>query len=43
MQDLAHGRYRLPWEAAVRVTDGTSCGFARPTRKYGAAFADAAE
>ncbi len=37
MRDLVAGRYRLPWEAEVRETDGTSCGFARPTREYGAA------
>jgi len=34
MQDLVAGRYRLPWEDAVKVTDGTSCGFAAPTRSY---------
>ena len=32
MQDLVAGRYRLPWENEVRVTDGTSCGFRPPTR-----------
>lgn len=32
MHDMAAGRYRLPW--AVQVTDGTSCGFAAPTRTY---------
>jgi formamidase len=32
MQDMAAGRYQLPWE--VQVTDGTSCGFAVPTRHY---------
>ncbi len=32
MQDMAAGRYRLPWNAAV--TDGTSCGYAPPTRSY---------
>jgi len=35
MHDLAAGRYRLPWEDGVRVTDGTSCGFAAPSRRYG--------
>jgi formamidase len=35
MHDLAAGRYRLPWEDDVRVTDGTSCGFPAPTRTYG--------
>jgi formamidase len=34
MTDLAAGQYRLPWEAEVRVTDGTSCGFPAPTRAY---------
>ena len=34
MHDLVAGRYRLPWEAEVKVTDGTSCGFAPPTRVY---------
>lgn len=34
MQDFVAGRYRLPWEAEVKVTDGTSCGFAAPTRLY---------
>jgi formamidase len=33
MHDLAAGRYRLPWEAEVLVTDGTSCGFPRPERR----------
>ena len=35
MQDMVAGRYRLPWEDSVRVTDGTSCGFPAPTRTYG--------
>lgn len=34
MHDLAAGRYRLPWEDEVAVTDGTSCGFAAPERLY---------
>jgi formamidase len=34
MHDLVNGQYRLPWEDEVEVTDGTSCGFERPTRKY---------
>ena len=34
MTDLAEGRYRLPWEDEVRVTDGTSCGFPAPTRRF---------
>ena len=32
MTDMAAGRYQLPW--TVQVTDGTSCGFAPPTRAY---------
>ncbi|BAU90266.1 formamidase [Methylorubrum populi] len=35
MHDLAAGRYRLPWEDTVKVTDGTSCRFPAPTRVYG--------
>jgi formamidase len=34
MKDMVAGRYRLPWESEVLVTDGTSCGFAPPTREY---------
>jgi formamidase len=34
MQALVDGRYRLPWEDAVKVTDGTSCGFPPPARFY---------
>jgi len=34
MHDLAKGAYRLPWEADVVHVDGTSCGFAAPTRGY---------
>lgn len=34
MQDLVNGSYRLPWEAEVIYTDGTSCGFPLPTRTY---------
>jgi formamidase len=34
MRDLVAGRYRLPWEERVAVTDGTSCGFPRPNRPY---------
>ncbi len=30
MQDLVAGRYRLPWEDEVEVTDGTGVGFAKP-------------
>jgi formamidase len=32
MQDMAAGRYKLPWPVAV--TDGVSCGFAPPERDY---------
>ena len=34
MQDMVNGRYRLPWEDAVQHRDGSSCGFAPPTREY---------
>ncbi len=34
MKDMVGGQYRLPWEDEVRVTDGTSCGFDPPTRRY---------
>ncbi|MDG6773749.1 formamidase [Thiomicrorhabdus sp. ZW0627] len=34
MTDLAEGKYKLPWEDSVRVTDGTSCGFPAPDRTY---------
>jgi formamidase len=37
MHDLVAGRYRVPWEAEVVHVDGTSCGFAPPTRGYGGA------
>lgn len=40
MQDMVAGRYRLPWEETVKVTDGTSCGFPAPTRRYGERTAD---
>ncbi|PIP97309.1 MAG: formamidase [Rhodobacterales bacterium CG18_big_fil_WC_8_21_14_2_50_71_9] len=43
MTDLAAGRYRLPWEDAVRVTDGSGCGFAAPTRRFGARALEAAK
>ncbi|CAN5415757.1 formamidase [soil metagenome] len=35
MRDMQAGNYRLPWSADVKVVDGTSCGFAAPTREYG--------
>lgn len=34
MQDLVEGKYELPWEDEVEVTDGSSCGFDIPTRYY---------
>jgi formamidase len=43
MRDLVAGRYRLPWEGEVRATDGTSCGFPAPTRRYGPSRQEAAE
>jgi formamidase len=43
MHDLVAGTYRLPWEETVKVTDGTPSGFARPTRRYGEKFQEAAE
>jgi formamidase len=43
MQDMVAGTFRLPWEDQVKVTDGTSCGFAVPTRIFGPRTAKAAE
>lgn len=43
MHDLAAGEYKLPWESEVNITDGTSCGFEKPTRKFGEANSGAAE
>ena len=43
MQDMVAGQYRLPWENTVQVTDGTSCGFEAPTRRYGESARKAAE
>ncbi len=43
MHDLVNGRYRLPWEDSVRVTDGTSSGFDRPHRRFGDKLPEAAE
>jgi formamidase len=37
LQDMVAGHYKLPWTETVQVTDGTSCGFAPPTRTYGGA------
>jgi formamidase len=43
MQDMVAGTYRLPWEDQVKIIDGTPCGFAPPTRMYGARTSKAAE
>jgi formamidase len=43
MRDLVAGCYRLPWEDEVKVTDGTTCGFAKPARSYAAPMVQAAE
>ena len=43
MHDLVNGRYQLPWENDVQVTDGTSSGFAKPLRRYGEKLQEAAE
>jgi formamidase len=43
MQDLVAGEYKLPWEDEVQVTDGTSCGFPKPVRRYGETNKEAAE
>jgi formamidase len=34
MKDLVNGNYRLPWDDQVIYTDGTSCGFPAPVRRY---------
>jgi formamidase len=34
MHDLVAGRYRLPWEERVQITDGSSCGFPLPNRPF---------
>jgi len=31
---MVGGRYRIPWENEVLVTDGISCGFAASIRDY---------
>ena len=43
MTDLVAGRYKLPWETMVVHTDGTSCGFPKPTRRFGELLKEAAE
>ncbi len=40
---MVPGSSRLPWEDEVVHTDGTSYGFAAPTRLYGEATREAAE
>jgi formamidase len=35
MHDLIAGQYRLPYEGAGKVTDGTSGGFDKPVRRFG--------
>lgn len=42
MQDLVAGRYKLPWDDKILHKDGTSCGFAAPTRLFGEAADEAA-
>jgi formamidase len=34
MHDMVKGSYKLPWDGTIQVRDGTSCGFAPPTRRY---------
>ncbi|KAK3721787.1 hypothetical protein LTR37_002952 [Vermiconidia calcicola] len=34
MRDLVEGKYKQAGEEEVKVTDGTSCGIAKPTAKY---------
>jgi formamidase len=36
MQDMVSGKYKLLWDAEIKEKDGASCGFAPPTRVYGA-------
>jgi formamidase len=43
MKDMVAGSYRLPWEDQVVHTDGTSCGFPKPQRKFGEKLMKAAE
>ncbi len=35
MQDMVTGKYKLPWDTGIKEKDGSSCGFAPPTRTYG--------
>jgi formamidase len=34
MKDMVHGEYLLPWEKDIVHKDGSSCGFAKPTRQF---------
>jgi formamidase len=34
MTDMVNGHYKLPWDASIQAKDGSSCGFAAPTRSY---------
>jgi formamidase len=34
MQDMVKGTFKLPWDKDVKEKDGSSCGFAPPTRSY---------
>ena len=34
MRDMVSGKFRLPWENQVVHTDGQSCGFPSPTRRF---------
>src|ERR1700734_1760755 len=43
MQDMVAGTFGLPWEDQGQANDGTSCGFAAPTRMFGAKTDKAAE
>ncbi len=43
IQDLVAGEYKHPREDEVQVTDGTSCGFPKPVRRYGETNKEAAE
>jgi len=43
MTDLAAGRYSLPWEEEVKITDGADFGFDTPTRLFGETQTEAAE
>lgn len=40
MRDMVEGRYRLPWNDTIQVTDGTGCGFDAPARAYRGAEAN---